>query len=104
MSLSRRYHACPPGESAWVGIDFSPVLPPGVTLSSATLTTVCNTNPVAPAPEWVQLAPPTFLGRMAWCQVSGGTPGTDYQFRWSVTDNNGNTWNRTALMLSAQSS
>lgn len=103
MSLSRRYHACPPGESARIGIDFSALLPPGVTLSSAALTVFCNTNPVQPAPEWT-VGVPEFLGRMAWCQVSGGMEGTDYQFRWSVSDNNGNTWQRVALMLSAQTS
>ena len=104
MALSRRYHPeWPASESGFVGFDFSPIIPPGVTLSSATLTILTNANPPAAQTVWTQ-APVVLLGRQAWCSVSGGEAGVDFQFRWLATDTAGNTWNRTALMLCASTS
>ena len=105
MALARRYQpSLPPGESAYLGMDFSPILPPGVILESASVTILTNTNPATPGGGGWTLQPPVILGRQAWVQATGGTEGVDYQIRFSAQDSRGNTWNRTALLLCAQSS
>jgi hypothetical protein len=104
MALSQRYSpSWPPGEAAWIGLDFADVLPPGVVLISASLTLLINRNPVAPQSDFTQ-GPVTLDGRQAWCEIAGGAEGVDYQARWTVTDNRDHTWNRTALLLCAETS
>lgn len=104
MALARRYDpSWPPGETAFVGMDFSHILPPGVTLTAAELEIVVNTNPVRAQADWTQSACET-RGRTAWCFVGGGAEGTDYQLRWTVSDNLSHTWHRTGLLLCAESS
>ena len=104
MALTRRYRpAIPPNEAASIGMDLTPILPPGVIITSATLTILKNTNPTQPTTDFTQ-GPTTINGRQAWANIVGGTPGTDYQFRWSLTDSQSNIWQRTALGLCATSS
>lgn len=103
MAITRRYASWPPGEQAWVGMDFSDVLPPGVSLATATLTILTNTSPANPVTDFTQ-GPVELDGRQAWSQISGGSAGTDYQFRWTVGDNHAQTWQRTALLLCAETS
>src|SRR5215469_1708391 len=104
MALTRRYRPeFPPSESASIGIDLSPILPPGVTITQATLTILRNTDPTQSQTDFTQ-ATPTITGRQAWCLITGGVSGTDYQCRWSLTDSQSNVWNRTALLLCAPSS
>lgn len=105
MALTARYApSWPPDEVAYVGMDFSDVLPPGlVQITAGTLSIVLNTNPVQPTSDFTQQGI-IIQGRQVWCRISGGFEGQDYQFRWTVTDNRGHTWERAALMLCAQSS
>lgn len=103
MALSRRYApSWPPEQSSQVGIDLSPILPPGVSLESAALEIVVNRNPVQPTTDWAQ-DDVVWRGRQAWCRIAGGQAGIDYQCRWTLTDSRGNTWRRTALLLCAES-
>lgn len=44
------------------------------------------------------------VGRSVYANVGGGAPGTDYQFRWTITDTLGNRWTRTGLVLCAETS
>lgn len=103
MAVSRRYSSWPPGESTFIGMDFSNVLPPGTTLATGTLTIVINSNPTQPQTDFTQ-SPVILEGRQAWSQITGGNAGTDYQLRWTVGDNRQNVWNRTALLLCAETS
>lgn len=103
MAVGRRYPAVPPGEHAWVGMDFSPMLPPGISLTGATLTILTNTSPVQPTTDFTQ-GPTEIDGRQVWCQIVGGSAGVDYQVRWSVIDTEEHTWNRTVLLLCAETS
>ena len=104
MAISDRYDPPhPPGESSTYALDYSAILPPGVGLTSGSLTIVINTNPVEPQTAWTQGAV-TAIGRRLYCALSGGTEGTDYQFRWSGVDSLGNTWPRTCYVLCAQAS
>lgn len=102
MALSRRYANWPPGETTFVGFDFSAMLPPGVALTSGELSIVINRNPPQAQSDFTQ-EPVQVTGRQAWCFISGGAAGTDYQCRWTVSDNLNNTWHRTSLLLCAES-
>lgn len=103
MALSRRYRPeWPPGETAYVGIDFSPILPPGVILTAGELQIVTNTNPVQGQSDFAQEAV-VAKGRQLWCFISGGAEGIDYQLRWTGADSANNTWHRTGLLLCAES-
>ena len=44
------------------------------------------------------------VGRAVYAFVFGGNPGVDYQFRWTVTDSFGNSFQRTGLLLVAPTS
>lgn len=104
MALSRRYHPeWPPGESSQIGIDMSGVLPPGTRLEAASLELFVNRNPVEPTTDWA-LDDPTWSGRQAWCRITGGASGVDYQCQWILTDSRNNVWVRTTLLLCAQTS
>lgn len=104
MAISRRYMpSWPPGEAAFIGMDFADVIPPGVALASAELSIVINRSPPQGQTDFAQAQPIT-LQRQAWCSISGGAEGQDYQCRWTVSDSRGHTWNRTALLLCAETS
>jgi|SRR5215472_12676623 len=105
MPLSRRYSPeHPPGESCPFGLDFSPLIPPGVGISIAALAIFTNTaTPVDASADWT-IGPVQIFDRTVYCQLGGGVEGKDYQLRWTVTDTNANTWSRTALILCAQTS
>jgi hypothetical protein len=165
MALTRRYQpSFSPSEVTVIGMDFSPLLPPGIGILPYSVESISiglgGTLParptprleiwvnwpgdVVPAPEdwsvdgalaqvpwywtfdaanpevpavWHQGPRPGgaagFLalslgvavrGRKVYAVVSGGDPGVDYQFRWSVTDTHGYQWTRTGLMLCGETS
>lgn len=103
MAVTRRYHSWPPGEAAYVGMDFSDLLPPGTALATGQVTIVINSNPTQPQTDFT-ISPVQLQNRQAWAQLQGGNAGTDYQVRWTVGDSRQNVWNRTALLLCAESS
>ena len=104
MAISDRYQPPhPPGESSTFALDYSSILPPGVGLVDGSLTIVINTNPVQTQGDWTQ-GPVTAIGRRVYCDLDGGVAGTDYQLRWSATDNLGNVWPRTFFVLCAETS
>jgi len=102
MALSRRYATWPPGEEGWVGLDLTGVLPVGSGIVSATLQFFTNTNPANATTDFGE-APVDHVGRRAWCPISGGVAGRDYQLRWTINDNRNHVWSRTVLMLCAES-
>jgi hypothetical protein len=105
MPLSRRYTPeHPPGEACAFGLDFSFVIPPGVGIASGSLSIWKNiVPPVEDTTDWT-IGAIQVRGRAVYCQLSGGVEGNDYQLRFSATDTEGNVWNRTALILCAQTS
>ena len=104
MPLSRRYTPeFVPGESCTIGLDYSRIIPPGVGISSGTLTIYTNTATPAPTPD-LAVGAVTIRGRTVYAGISGGVEGRDYQLRWLVVDTAGNVWPRTCLMLCAQTS
>jgi hypothetical protein len=97
MPVSRRYSPeWAPGDSSMVGMDFSALIPPGAGIAGGSLA-------VAPNPDFV-VGPATIDGRTVYAPLTGGVSGTDYSLTWTVTDTDGNTWNRTAKMLCAPTS
>jgi hypothetical protein len=105
MPLSRRYTPeHPPQDNVLYGMDFSFILPPGVGISGGQLDIFWNIQPpVAADADWTK-GEIFALGRALYCQLGGGTEGKDYQLRWEAWDSEGNTWQRTALVLCAQTS
>lgn len=104
MALTVRYQPShPPGDDISFGLDFSMIIPMGVGIATAALEILTNTNPPQAQSDWTQ-GTVAIGGRQVYAQCSGGIEGTDYQFRWTATDTLGNTWNRTALVLCAQTS
>lgn len=105
MPLSRRYSPeKSPRENCLVGMDFSFVLPKGVGISSAGVEVWTNTpGDVQPTAD-ISTGPVYVRGRAVYSRMTGGIEGTDYQVRWTVTDTQGNTFERTGLMLCAQTS
>ena len=105
MALSRRYHPeHPEGESCMFGLDFTPVLAPGVDDQSGNL--AIFTNEAAPVPadaDWT-VSPVEVTGGVVHAVLSGGKPGVDYRLVWTATDSDGNVWPRTALVLCAPTS
>ena len=87
-----------------MGMDFSPLIPPGVGISAGQLvilnqaTQVIATSVTAGAVTW--------LDRTLYATVTavGSANGTDYQFNWTATDTQGNVWPRSALCLCAVTS
>ena len=105
MPLSRRYSPeHPPADSIPYGYDFSPIIPPGIGIASGSVAIWTNTVAPALAPTDFTIGPVFILGRTIYAMVTGGIEGRDYQVRWQVTDSAGNIWNRTALVLCAQTS
>lgn len=105
MPLSRRYTPeKDPAESCNYGMDYSYILPPGIGLSSGSLTIWTNVAvPVQDTTAWT-IGPVAVRGRAIYARLGGGTAGTDYQLRWVAVDTQGNTWPRTALQLVALTS
>lgn len=106
MPLSRRYTPeIAPGELCTIGLDYSFVIPPGVGISSGTVSLWTNT--VAPQPSTdMSLSAVTVRGRTVYAEVNAldVALGKDYQLRWLAIDTQGNTWPRTCLLLCAQTS
>lgn len=105
MPLSRRYSPeHPPGESCAFGLDFSPIIPVGVGLSSGALAIFTNTAaPVDASADWT-IGAVTVQGRALYAVLSGGVAGTDYKLLWTATDTMGNIWPRSCLVLCAETS
>lgn len=105
MPLSRRYTPeHPPLDSCLFGMDFSFILPPGVSISGGQLDIFTNTaDPVPADGDWTK-GPISNRGRTIYCNLTGGVEGVDYQLRWQIWDTSGNEFNRTALVLCAQTS
>jgi hypothetical protein len=105
MPLSRRYSPeWAPGETAAIGIDMSQIIPPGVGISSGSLSVATNTVPPQASTDFTGTGTTQVIGRALYATISGGTSGKDYQFTWQVVDTAGNVWNRTALLLCAPTS
>ena len=106
MALSRRYTPeIAPSESCNIGMDFSFVIPPGVAISAGALAIFTNTANPAFSSD-LTIGTVTVRGRTLYAPITA-TPaalGKDYQLRWQATDNQGNVWPRTALLLCAQTS
>ena len=105
MPLSRRYSPeHPPLESCVFGIDFSAILPVGISIAGGQLDIFKNVTPYAAADsDWTK-GPIYNVGRVLCCNLTGGVEGTDYQLRWQMSDTAGNVWYRTGLVLCAQTS
>jgi hypothetical protein len=105
MPLSRRYSPeHPPGENCSFGVDFSFIVPPGVTLQGGSLQILTNSAaPTDASADWT-IGPVTVRGRALYAMLSGGVAGTDYQLKWTAKDTAGNTWPRTTLVLCADTS
>lgn len=104
MAITRRYQPnWAPAESSIIGMDFSPMLPPGVGISTVVLTIVLNQNPATPSNDFTQ-GTISIDGRRTWCLLAGGNAGIDYQCRWGITDTIGQNWLRIALLLCAETS
>ena len=103
MALTRRYE--PPHQQGPLayGMDFSTVIPWGMTLASATLTIFKNTQPPLAQADFT-VSPMQLADRMAWCLLTGGVTGTDYLLQWSATDNRGNVWERSVALLCSATS
>jgi hypothetical protein len=97
MPVSRRYSPeWAPGDSSMVGMDFSALIPPGAGIAAGSLQ-------VTPTPGFT-IGPAAVDGRTVYAPLTGGVAGTDYSLTWTVTDTDGNVWNRTAKMLCAPTS
>lgn len=105
MPISRRYSPeFAPGETCSIGLDFSPIIPPGVGIESGSLSVQTNTQPPQDASLDFTIGPVEVRGRAIYAMISGGVGGRDYQLRWVAQDSEGNIWPRTALMLCADTS
>lgn len=106
MTINNRFEPPHPvGESINYGLDFSPILPPGVTIESGSITVQYNTVPPTPTFDLtvVPLSPIPNTRRM-YATVSGGTAGRDYRLQWTANDSLANVWVRTTLLLCASTS
>ena len=104
MSLANRYSPShPPGQVSTYALDYSNILPLGITLSGAALQIEYNTVPPTPASDFV-ITGPTVSGRRLYAQLSGGLAAKDYRINWSASDSLGNTWPRSCLLLCAATS
>ena len=105
MPLSRRYTPEKlPGEDCNFGLDYSFVIPPGVGITAGTLQIFTNTATPAAADADFTVGPVQVQGRAIYARVMGGVAGRDYQFVWTASDTDGNTWPRTTLCLCANTS
>lgn len=104
MSINNRYYPPhPAGETLSYGMDFSAILPNGVTLQQGTVSIQYNTVPPTQAFDLSAVGLP-IAGRRLYATISGGTAGRDYRLNWQGTDSLGNTLIRTALLLCAATS
>lgn len=101
MPLSRRYQPEHDAfDACYFGMDFSPIIPPGVGITNVLLHFFTNVveSQLADA-DFTILDGPTWSGRIAYAKITGGKYGTDYQLQWTVVDTEGTVWNRVALVL-----
>ena len=98
MPLTRRYQPPYSNGPAAFGMDFSSIIPAGMTIVAASCNIRKNTQPPAAQTD-ITISAPVINGRIVYAIIEGGVVGTDYLFNWSVTDNRGNTFDRSALML-----
>jgi hypothetical protein len=85
-------------------MNFEFILPPGTTITGGQLDIFRNIQPpVAADGDWTKGAVFS-VDRAIYCMLGGGVEGNDYQLRWEVWDSQGNTWQRTGLILCAQTS
>lgn len=105
MPISRRYsREAAPGESCIFGLDFSPLIPPGVGIQAGGLQVLTNTSPpLAASGDW-DIGAVTWLDRTLYATLAGGKAGVDYILTWTATDTQGNVWPRSALLLCAPTS
>ena len=104
MSINNRYYQPhPAGQSLVYGMDFSNILPPGVTIAQGTVLFQYNTVPPTTAVD-ISAAGLPIEGRRLYATITGGTAGRDYRLNWQGTDSLGNIWNRTVLLLCASTS
>jgi hypothetical protein len=105
MPISRRYSPeAAPGETCVYGLDFAPVIPPGVGIAAGKLSIFTNVSPPAAADaDWTASAV-TWIDRTLYATLSGGKTGTDYILTWTATDTQGNIWPRSSLLLVAPTS
>lgn len=104
MSINNRYEQPHPATQVAVyGLDFSTILPAGVTISDVRLGQFFNTVPPSVSSDFTvgDLAP---AGRRVYAQLAGGVSGKDYQIVWTATDSLNNIWVRTVLLLCASTS
>jgi hypothetical protein len=104
MPISRRYSPeKDPHEVCIFGYDFSPLIPPGVGITSGTLDFFTNTVPPNPTTALTHTGVQV-RDRTLYATVQGGNAGVDYQFYWQAIDTAGNNWPRTGLCLVAPTS
>lgn len=105
MPISRRYSPpFAPGEASSIGLDFSYVIPPGVSIAAGTLHFFQNLAVPVAADSDFNIPAVQIIGRVLTCAISGGVEGKDYQVVWTATDTDGNIWPRTVLMSCAPTS
>ena len=105
MPITRRYTpAWAPGEVSLIGMDFSYVIPPGIGIANGTVHFFNNLAvPIASDTDFT-IGPVQVLGRVLYCNLSGGAEGKDYQVLWTATDTQGSVYPRTALLGCAPTS
>ena len=104
MSINNRFEQPhPAAQVAVYGLDFSTILPPGVTIADGLFSQQLNTVPPQPTNDFTP-GPVVLAGRRLYTQLAGGVAGTDYQLTWRATDNLNNIWVRTVLLLCASTS
>jgi len=106
MPLSRRYSPeIAPGEACNIGLDYSPLIPPGIGISSGTLTLWTNSATPSPSSD-MTIGTVTVAGRTVYARINAldVALGKDYQLRWVAIDTAGNVWPRTCLLLCAHTS
>lgn len=104
MSINNRYTPShPAGQSLVYGLDFSAILPPGVTIQQGSASIQYNTVPPTIATDMVATGLP-IMGRRLYATISGGGAGRDYRINFSATDSLGNTLLRSVLLLCAGTS
>ena len=104
MPLTRRYSPeHPPNENCLFGMDFSFVLAPNVAIVKGQLDILVNEAPPVATTDWTK-GDVQIEGSFVYARLTGGVEGVDYQIRWTVWDSDGNTFQRTALVLCALTS
>ena len=87
------------------GMDFAPLIPPGVGIKSGTLKIFTNASPArARRRRLDRHRAVTWLDRTLYATLGGGKSGVDYMLTWTATDTQGNVWPRSALVLCAPTS